>query len=98
VVISSITDSHQPIFLRICHSPWMSIGQKVLVALRGITFAYLVMSFFMIFDYEIDRNEHGWLTVFEFSNIAYFLQLLYQGIAFVSLPCIFFICSIALSY
>jgi hypothetical protein len=76
----------------------MSIGQKVLVTLRGVTFAYLVMSFFMIVDYEIDRNDHGWLTVFEFSNVAYFLQLLYQGIAFVSPPCILFICLIALSY
>jgi len=76
----------------------MSIGQKVLVALRGVTFAYLVISFFMILDYEIERNDHGWLTVFEFSNVAYFLQLLYQGIAFVSPLYIFFVGSVASSY
>ena len=73
----------------------MSIGQKVLVALRGVTFACLVISFFMILDYEIERNDHGWLTVFEFSNVAYFLQLLYQGIAFVGLLYIFFVGSVA---
>jgi hypothetical protein len=73
----------------------MSIGQKVLVGLRGVTFACLVISFFMILDYEIERNDHGWLTVFEFSNVAYFLQLLYQGIAFVSPLYIFFVGSVA---
>ena len=76
----------------------MSIGQKVLVALRGVTFAYLVISFFMILDYEIERNDHGWLTVFEFSNVAYFLQLLYQGIAFVSPLYIFVVGPVASSY
>jgi hypothetical protein len=76
----------------------MSIGQKVLVALRGVTFAYLFISFFMILDYETEHNGHGWLTVFEFSNVAYFLQLLYQGIAFVSPLYIFFVYQVASSH
>ena len=76
---------YQPIFLRVCHSPWISIGQKALVGLRGVTAAYMLTSFIMILDYELRINKHGWLTAFEFSNVAYFLQTLYHGIAFVSL-------------
>ncbi|KAH8652690.1 hypothetical protein BGZ60DRAFT_436275 [Tricladium varicosporioides] len=72
-----------PIFLRVCHSPWVMVGQKSLVAFRFITAAYLFISFLMILDYEIKRNDHGWLTVFEFSNVSYFLQVLYHWIAFI---------------
>jgi hypothetical protein len=76
----------------------MSIGQKALVGLRGVTAAYLITSFFMIIDYEIERNKHGWLTAFEFSNIAYFLQVLYQCIAFVSPLSFFSVGPVASSY
>lgn len=82
--IRNAVDNHQPIFLRVCHSPWVSIGQKSLVGLRLLTAVYLLISFLMIIYYEIKCNNHGWLTVFEFSNIVYFLQLLYEWIAFVS--------------
>ncbi|CZR67593.1 uncharacterized protein PAC_17492 [Phialocephala subalpina] len=71
-----------PIFLRVCHSPWLGVGQKALVGLRGLVAAYLVASFIMIIDYEIKHNHHGWLTVFEFSNLQYFIQVLYHVIAF----------------
>ncbi|KAF8857826.1 hypothetical protein BDZ45DRAFT_674440 [Acephala macrosclerotiorum] len=71
-----------PIFLRVCHSPWLGVGQKVLVGLRGLVAAYLVISFIMIIDYDIKHNHHGWLTVFEFSNLQYFIQALYHAIAF----------------
>ncbi|KAE8442242.1 hypothetical protein EG329_003713 [Mollisiaceae sp. DMI_Dod_QoI] len=74
-------DDH-PIFLRVCHSPWLGINQKALVGLRGLTAAYLVVSFLMIIDYELRRNKHGWLTIFEFSNVQYLIQALYHIIAF----------------
>jgi hypothetical protein len=69
--------------LRVCHSPWIAIGQQALVILRGITAAYLLISFVMIIHYDLKFNEHGWLTAFEFSNIVYFLQVIYAWIAFV---------------
>ncbi len=39
----------------------------------------------MIIDYEIENTEHKLLAFFEFPNLSYFIQVLYQIIAFVSL-------------
>jgi hypothetical protein len=74
-------DDH-PIFLRVCHSPWTAIDQKGLVGLRGLAAAYMLVSFGIIIEYELRHLQHGWLTIFEFSNIQYFLQVLYHVIAF----------------
>jgi len=79
------SDSSQPIFLRVCHSPWISIGQKALVGLRSLTASYLFVSFLAIINYDLERNKTGLFTIFKFSNIAYFIQLLYNAIAAVSL-------------
>ncbi|KAH8766503.1 hypothetical protein F5882DRAFT_12103 [Hyaloscypha sp. PMI_1271] len=73
-------DDH-PIFLRVCHSPWISIGQKALVGLRSLTAAYLLVSFLALMKYELERNKTGLVTIFKFSNIACFIQLLYHAIA-----------------
>ncbi|KAE9376300.1 hypothetical protein N431DRAFT_554764 [Stipitochalara longipes BDJ] len=73
-------DDH-PIFLRVCHSPWISIGQKALVGLRSLTAAYLFVAFLALIKYEIERNKTGLVTIFKFSNIASFIQLLYHAIA-----------------
>ncbi|TVY65747.1 hypothetical protein LSUE1_G006707 [Lachnellula suecica] len=77
---STKKDDH-PIFLRVCHSPWVGIGQKSLVGLRTLTSTYLLVSGGMIIDYEIKKNKHGWLTAFEFSNVAYAMLTLYQVMA-----------------
>ncbi|KAH6718614.1 hypothetical protein DL95DRAFT_461681 [Leptodontidium sp. 2 PMI_412] len=74
-------DDH-PIFLRVCHSPWTSIGQKALVGLRGLTAVYLLASFAMIIDYEIKHTDDGKLALFKFSNIEYGIQVLYHWMAF----------------
>jgi hypothetical protein len=83
---STSTDICQPIFLRVCHSPWISIGQKALVGLRSLTAACLFVSFLALIKYELERNHTGVVTIFKFSNIAYFIQLLYHAIAAVSPP------------
>ena len=70
--------------MRCCHSPWVGINQTTLLVVRGVIALYLAISFFLIVDYEIMRNDHGWVTIFELSNISYLLQLIYQLIAFVS--------------
>jgi hypothetical protein len=80
------SDNCQPIFLRVCHSPWISIGQKALVGIRSLTASYLFLSFLAIIKYELERNKTGLVTIFKFSNIAYFIQLLYNAIAAVSHP------------
>ncbi|PMD29692.1 hypothetical protein L207DRAFT_574076 [Hyaloscypha variabilis F] len=73
-------DDH-PIFLRVCHSPWITIGQKALVGLRGLIAAYLFVAFLAVIKYELERNKSGLITIFKFSNITSFLQLLYHNIA-----------------
>ncbi|PVH77565.1 hypothetical protein DL98DRAFT_561515 [Cadophora sp. DSE1049] len=75
-------DDH-PIFLRVCHSPWTSTGQKALVGLRGLTATYLAVSFAMIIDYEIKHTDDGKLALFKFSNIEYGVQVLYHWMAFI---------------
>ncbi|KUJ07623.1 uncharacterized protein LY89DRAFT_660408 [Mollisia scopiformis] len=74
-------DDH-PIFLRVCHSPWSGIGQKALVGLRGLAAAYMLASFALIINYELQHLKHDWLTIFEFSNVQYLLQVMYHVIAF----------------
>lgn len=75
-------DDH-PIFLRVCHSPWVSIGQNSLVSLRGLLAVYMLATFLIIINYEIKRTKHGWLIPFELSNVAYLLQLIYQLTSFI---------------
>ncbi|CAG8980714.1 hypothetical protein HYALB_00012120 [Hymenoscyphus albidus] len=75
-------NNDHPIFLRVCHSPWVSIDQKSLLALRFVTAVYLSFSFVMVQDFEHNQQKRGWLSVFDFGNIAYFLQVLYHWMAF----------------
>jgi hypothetical protein len=76
-------DDH-PIFLRVCHSPWVSIGQKMLVFLRGLLTAYMITAFLMGLNYEIRHQNKGWIFLFEFQNVVWVIQTIYQTIAFVS--------------
>ncbi|KAG0649618.1 hypothetical protein D0Z07_4049 [Hyphodiscus hymeniophilus] len=75
-------DQH-PIFLRVCHSPWLFIGQKMLVMIRGVTTTYLLVSFLMVLQYDLRINQHGWLTAFELPNVVYMLQIIYNMLAFI---------------
>jgi hypothetical protein len=49
-----------------------------------LTASYLFVSFLAIINYDLERNKTGLVTIFKFSNIAYFIQLLYNAIAAVS--------------
>ena len=80
-----LSDICQPIFLRVCHSPWYSISQKCLIAMRSVIAAYMFAGFLSIIDYELNHLHSDWVTAFKFSNVSYGIQLLYQGIAAVSL-------------
>ncbi|QSZ29021.1 hypothetical protein DSL72_003531 [Monilinia vaccinii-corymbosi] len=71
-----------PIFLRACHSPWLSITQKLLVFLRAVLAAYLVISFLVILDYELEVKKIGWFAAFKLSNIVFGLQALYACVTF----------------
>jgi len=71
-----------PIFSRVCHSPWVSIGQKSLVVLRLATAAYTITTLGMLIDYEQKHYKRGWSTVFDFSNITFLLQTVYALTAF----------------
>jgi hypothetical protein len=76
-------DDH-PIFLRVCHSPWVSISQRLLVIVRGFIALYMTIVFYMLLYYDLKVVEHGWLIPFELPNIIYLLQVLYAWTTFVS--------------
>ncbi|KAK6592794.1 hypothetical protein H4I96_11392 [Botrytis cinerea] len=65
-----------PIFLRACHSPWLSVSQKSLVRFRGALAAYFLISSLVILHYELEISKNGWLVVYNLSNIVYGLQTL----------------------
>lgn len=67
--------------MRICHSSWSFINQKALVSIRAAIATYFLFSFIAIINYELKINKHGWLTLFEFSNISYLIQLIYHTLA-----------------
>ncbi|RAL65017.1 hypothetical protein DID88_001125 [Monilinia fructigena] len=71
-----------PIFLRACHSPWLSVSQKSLVFLRGSLATYLLASSLLILHYELEVQKNGWLVVYDLSNIVFGLQTLYAWITF----------------
>jgi hypothetical protein len=80
-----------PIFLRVCHSPWVSIGQSTLVVIRGL-FAFYMTAVFVMLVYHKERHAvNPWAVPFEFSVIIYLLQLIYAWITFVSLASLYFI-------
>jgi hypothetical protein len=73
-----------PIFLRVCHSPWISISQSLLVAARGFIAMYMSIVFAILIYYDVKKAEHGWLIPFELPNITYLLQVMYAWTTFVS--------------
>lgn len=76
-------DDH-PIFLRVCHSPWISINQQLLVLIRGVIAVYMIVTFFMLLYFEKKRTDHGWLIPFELQIVSYLIQVIYFLAAFVS--------------
>jgi len=71
-----------PIFSRVCHSPWASIGQKSLVFLRGFVALYQFIAIFLVLDFELKYLQRDWIVVFEFPNIVLLVQVIYTLIAF----------------
>lgn len=59
----------------------------MLIILRLVTALYLAINFGLIVYCDLTEFQEGWSSVFQFPNIAYFLQLLYQWIALVSSAC-----------
>ncbi|KAA8567481.1 hypothetical protein EYC84_010492 [Monilinia fructicola] len=47
-----------PIFLRACHSPWLSVSQKSLVFLRGSLATYLLVSSLLILHFELEVKKN----------------------------------------
>jgi hypothetical protein len=73
-------DDH-PIFLRVCHSPWLNVSQKSLMVTRGITFLYLVASFAIVLYHDFQHTEKHWVVAFELSKLSYVVQIIYSGLA-----------------
>lgn len=74
-----------PIFARVCHSPWATIGQQSLMVYRGFIAFYMIVIFSMSLDHSINHTENGG-KVFPFvaSNVSWVMQTIYYIITFVS--------------
>ncbi|CAJ2512693.1 Uu.00g008120.m01.CDS01 [Anthostomella pinea] len=72
-------DSH-PIYLRACHSPWKSINQKALLAIRTIVAGYLTAVMVVSLIYKLGNgDDHGPLRIpFQFSTVANVLLWAYH--------------------
>jgi len=90
----------QPIFLRVCHSPWRFISQGSLVFTRAFILVYLTVMAGMLLHYkknkqiqvlgegdESDEKPYSaWESAFQFSTIAFLLLWLFHFVSFVSPP------------
>lgn len=72
------------IFLRVCHSSWSRLVQKVLVAVRASIAAYLSVAFALAMFHEINCTQRGKQFAFEASNISLAIQTVYYWITTVS--------------
>lgn len=78
------TKDEHPIFLRVCHSPWSFISQKVLLIFRSIIAAYMFITLGFALYYEVAKQKKGGLIPFEFHNIVWIIQMIYHTTAAVS--------------
>jgi hypothetical protein len=78
--------SSQPIFLRVCHSPWPGLSQTLLTYIRAFIVSYLTAVGGILIDYKLNKEDDhtDWRLFFQFSTISFFLLWLYHVIAFVS--------------
>jgi hypothetical protein len=76
----------QPIFLRVCHSPWPGISQTALTYLRGLVVVYLTALGVMLLDFKLSREDdhNEWRIIFNFSTVSFVFLWFYHMIAFVS--------------
>lgn len=68
------------IFFHVCHSPWSSHVQKVLVAVRASIAAYLSVTFALDMFHEINYTQRGKQFAFEACNISLAIQTVYYWI------------------
>ena len=68
------------ISLHVCHSQWSSLIQKVLVAVRASTAAYLSVAFALDMFHETSYNQRGKQFAFEACNVSLAIQTVYYWI------------------
>ena len=73
-----------PVFLRVCHSPWYFLDQKSLLLLRGLLAIYMITVLAFSIEYSIKHNHHEEQFVFNASHISFFVQTVYYWITAVS--------------
>lgn len=72
-----------PIFLRVCHSPWLFLGQKSLMIARGLLAIYMTIVLALDLNFEIVHAGRGRLFPFFIGNVCYVVQVIYYWITFV---------------
>ena len=71
---------HLPIFLRVCHSPWLFISQRTLLAVRAVIASFLTIIFTLDMRYRMNYSQREQQFAFEASNVSLLIQILYYWI------------------
>ena len=66
-----------PIFLRVCHSPWLFLSQKTLLAFRVIVASFLSIVLALGVLHGIKYTQRGEQLAFEASIVSLLIQILY---------------------
>ena len=66
-----------PIFLLVCHSPWLFLSQKTLLAVRAIIASFLSIVLALDMIYRIRYTRRGKQLAFEPSIVSLVIQILY---------------------
>ena len=55
---ANLREGKHAIFLRVCHSPWSGISQRLLTVIRGLLAIYLVTTFFLVMIWQCQEKDH----------------------------------------
>ncbi len=80
---ANVSPHDHPILLRVCHSPWLFLGQKSLMIVRGLLAVYMTTVLALDLTFEIVYAGRGRLSPFFVSNVSYVIQIIYYWISFV---------------
>ena len=71
--------SDQHLFLRVCHSQWRGINQRVLMLIRSLILAYMISVWVSALVQQIQSDKHAGTFPFRAGIVSYSLQLAYYA-------------------
>lgn len=71
---------HPPIFVRVCHSPWLFLSQRSLAFIRAILAVYMTTALVLNVTHDWKDKEKGCLLIFDARIISFSVQTIYYWI------------------